>query len=61
MTVEEKAKAAADMARAELKHPLFLAAPGARKAIQAMADALEATAHEIEILKIRIGGDRGQV
>lgn len=54
MGTEEKAKAAAAMARAELNHPLFMAAPGAKKAIQAMAEAVEALAHEVEILKVRI-------
>lgn len=53
MGTEEKAKQAAQMARAELNHPLFMAAPGAKKAIQAMADALESLAHEVEILKER--------
>lgn len=53
MTVEEKAVMAAIAVRGELNHPLFRAAPGAKRAIQAMADALEALAHEVEILKLR--------
>lgn len=56
MQTEEKAKAAAAMARRELNHPLFMAAPSAKKAIQAMADVVEELAHEVEILKIRVAG-----
>lgn len=51
MTTEEKAKTAADLARGALDSPFL--PPGAKRAIQAMADALEAVAHEVEILKIR--------
>lgn len=58
MTVEDKAREAARLAREELNHPLMPS--GAKKAIQAMADAVEALAHEVEILKLRIqGGGNG--
>lgn len=58
--VEEKAKAAAAAVRGELNHPLFMAAPGAKRAIQGMADALESLAHEVEILKIRLAEKGGK-
>lgn len=58
--MEDHAKKAAALARAELNHPVFLMAPGAKKAILALADAIERMAHEIEILKIRQGAGNGK-
>lgn len=56
---EEKVQRAAALAKREAAHPLLPS--GARRAIEAIAEALEALAHEVEILKIRQGGGCGKV
>jgi hypothetical protein len=57
-TVEENAKEAARVVRAEVSHPLLPG--GARRAILGLADVVEEMAHEIEIMKIRLGAINGQ-
>lgn len=55
MDIKTKAEQAAALCRAEVKNPVFkMAAPGAGKAIEALASTVEALAHEIEILKFRL-------
>lgn len=56
MTVEEKAKKAARSAREACGSPLLATMPKVRAAVLDMAEAVEALAHEVEILKIRAKG-----
>lgn len=51
--VEEKARKAVEAARDASNSPLLLTMPKVRAAVNLMAEAVEALAHEVEILKIR--------
>lgn len=54
MSIKKKAEQAANLCRAELKNPVFrMAAPGAGKAIEALASTVEALAHELDVLTFR--------
>lgn len=56
MNTEERAEVAAEMMRTELNHPLMPA--GAKKALLALAAAVESLAHEVEILKIKTRAEK---
>lgn len=55
--VEEKARKAVEAARDASNSPLLLTMPKVRAAVNLMAEAVEALAHEVEILKVRLNRD----
>lgn len=54
MDLSEKGRAVAAVVRGELRHPLMMAAPGPKKAIETLTALVEEMAHEIEVLKTRV-------
>lgn len=60
MGTEEKAKKAVAAVREAADSPLLLTMPKVKSAVVLLAAAVEALAHEVEVMKFRIGGaDRG--